>query len=371
MRMSHIDAWARIDQTSLALQIKKVTQPLFQNNPIFAMLKKRGRMIYNRRAKKVEWRMEIKQQAPQTGGDMTVTTFSRDNPFRTLSLPQRTYNFGHATSKFESLCCGSNDPAVVLVKWLGDVMPRMARTMTRHLGMKIWSDGSAAGSEDIHGFLSWMGYSGLVTNSLAAATNDSYAGGNTTLQYYGGDWTPTGTATGGWPNGQNANDTGDMEYYCATPIIVDYENASLRATTDTWYNTWREAIRYLQTYYNKLHSRKFDTIIVESEMFRDALDSLDANERTWINNNGGELAKLGFQSIVINGSELVTAFGVPATWGQAVDWDALEFWSMQPTLFGFDKDKSIDDSTDRVKCDFWGGMRIETPAFSGGLDDIT
>lgn len=368
--MAHIDAWARIDQTSLAGQIKKVVRPLFKNNPVFAMLKQKGRMIYNRRAKKWDWRLDIKMRPPQTAGDMTVTTFERDNPYRTCSLPNRSYNLGHATSKFEKLCCGSTDDAVVLVRWLADVMPRMTRNMTRHLGMKIWSDGSAAGSEDIHGFPSWLGYDGGVTNSLVAATNDSYADIDTTLQAYGGAWTSAAGDTGAWPNGQETNDTGDFEYYCTTPFIGDYTNGHLTHATKTWPNTWREIIRYLQMYYMKLHSRTWDTIIVESEMMRLALDSLEANERVWINQSGGDLAKLGFTAININGTEMTTAYGVPAASGYLMDWDALEFWSMQSKLFDFDKDSEISESVDRVKIDFWGNMRVETPAWSGALKAI-
>lgn len=361
--------WARIANTTIADYIREEEVNILRNRKLLAMLKDRGRISFNHEGDYMDWKVRYRR-APMTGfADMDTLTFARQNRHKTAQLDWRGYSATDSVSKFEKL---KNKGTAAIIKIVSQTMQLLMEDVEDKFDDELFIDGNASGNtKRIHGLESFFGVSGANASAPIGTPSDTYAGLTTGLGDYGGSW------SGSWPTG-----TGDEHYDFWTPLVVDYESAvatasgGWAASTKTWPNTCREALRFGILYQRKNKSRRgmLDLIMLESQLYRNFLDKLDANERTIVKRGDGKngLYALGFGDVVnFDGVDVTSEYGIPATVGYGLCMDAMEIRSLQSQLFVPDEiDFDIASQSDRYAIIFAGNMRVN-PRSALKFDDVT
>lgn len=355
-----IDSWARVDVATINKHVKKLTEPIFRKRGFMALLRKKGRITFNNAGKKFDWRARFRRHSPEAYDDMGAVSFPRTNLWKTCELPYRAYSVGESFSKFEKLANGNTDEA--LIKIVSEATKALSDSMNEFFADQLVLDGNSTAYTSIHGLESWFSVSGTTCNSLASYCgnpNDTYAGLSTALGNYGGSW------TGAWPAG-----VGSCEFNFFSPLVVDTHNALWTASTKTWPNDCREALRYGTLYLQTLQNQNLDAILLNPELYRQLLDSTEDKEQIQLT-AASEAVALGFRSVTYDGVPIISEYGVPADTGYGLVMDKLELRSMQSQLFMVDEDQEIDNKTSKMSLDFFGNLSIESPAFSVKWKDIT
>jgi hypothetical protein len=219
--------------------------------------------------------------------------------------------------------------------------------MDEALSTEIYIDGNASGNgARFHGIESFGSVSAASTKMPIGLPNDTYMGLSTTLGNYGGSWSTTGTTTSAtdWPSG-----TGDSHYDFWSPLVIDYSSAvatsaaggdsGWAASTKTWPNTCKEALRFGVTHMsgrNRNRKGQLDTVFLTNEMYRQFKEKLESNERL-VNTVGGggkkNLWSLGFGDVTLfEGVEITSEYGVPANTGYGMSFGNIELKSCQAQL---------------------------------------
>lgn len=360
--MAHIEATPRISTSVLNAYIRKKIEPVFHRSVLLSMMKSKGLITYNNDGKEIVWFPRFRRRDIVAGmGNPVSISFPQTATNKEARLPWRQYQMGESVTKFERLVGQKSETTIY--KIYETAIDQMSRDFVDAFAPKLYGDGNATGSRDVHGFNSCMATDGVVTNSKAGKPNDLYANLYTTLGYYGGSW--TGDTGDGWPTG-----TGDSIYRAWSPLIVDYANAGWGATTKTWPNTWQEVLNYAMTYMAILQDRVPDILILSPKMLYEAKASLESKQRLEITQNS-EAVKLGHKTLSYEGLEIATEYGVPDAEGFLLSWDALELKSMQSQLVETATDNDISTSTDLIAMDAYLNLVIEAPSFLGKVAKIT
>ena len=114
----------------------------------------------------------------------------------------------------------------------------------------------------------------------------------------------------------------------------------------------------------------FDTCLINTDLLRQAKDSLRANERVVLTPKS-KLVDLGFKTISYDGLEIADDYDVPDLTGYLFSWENIELHSMQDQLVAYERDKKIETSDDLYSADFYGQMRFESPALFGKIYSVT
>lgn len=347
-----IDAWARLDVTTINKHLPGMTEVIYKKHPLFAWLKEKKRFVYNCSGKKFDWRIKYRMNSLQGYDDMMPVSFPRFNRYASAELPYRAYSQSEAISKFEELANKGSDTQ--LIDLVVDTTKSLAEDAAQQFPAKLWLDGTA-NPRDIHGVESWMSVSGASAGNKVSLPNDSYAGHLTTMgSAFGGSWTGT------FPAG-----TGTPEYTAWSPLVVNVKDTGWAATTKTWPNTCREALRFGILFMEE-QMFPLDMILMTRDMYSDLLAGIEGKESVEITRGAASSTsiKLGFDAINYMGVDIMQGYGVPTDCAYGFVADQLELRSMQPQLFQVDKDSSIDNKTKKLSLDFFGNLKISTPKAS-------
>ena len=349
---------SRVSVNILDAHLRKLTEPIYVDNPLMAMLKSKNRIVMKGKGvgKTLKWRVRYKRRTINAGpGVNTTYTFTPHQTKKLAELDWRNYWLTESYTKFEELI--STNPETALGDITEEVMTEAMEDFRADFPLKFFNDGNVSGNRGVHGVESFMSYSGTVTNGLVGDPNDVYAGLYTTLGYYGGTWTPPSSQ--GWPI---PTDSGcASQYHFWSPMVVDYTNALWNAGTKTWINTWSEALRFAVTYQKIIQDAKVDLFYLHPELERDMKDSLTAKETFEITANS-ELVRLGFPTLNFEGTEVLSGYGLPGSTGYGLSWDNIELRSLQDQLVATDSDEDLVSLTKRMLFDFYGNYRFESPA---------
>lgn len=360
--MAHIEPTGRINTQVLNAYIRKQIEPVFRRSVLLAMLRSRGLISYNNDGKNIVWFPRFRKRTITAGdGNPVSIQFPRTQVYKEATLPWRQYQMGESVTKFEKLVGQKKETAIF--KIYETALKQMSKDFVDDFGPKLYGDGNATGSKDLHGFDSCLAVSGTVTNSLIGDPADTYAGLSTALGNYGGDWTPD--SGGGFPTG-----TGDSIYHAWSPLVVDYTNTGWVAGTKTWPNTWQEVLGYALTYMTNIQNREPDILVLNAALLNQAKQSLESTQRFEITQSS-DVTKLGFKTLMYENLEIVTEYGVPDAVGYLLSWDALELKSMQSQLVATETDFDIATSTDLIAMDAYCNLMIETPAWLGKVEAVT
>ena len=135
-----------------------------------------------------------------------------------VELPMVGYGLGEKLTKFDRLANqGGSDTQ--LFDLAQDITDGLAEDFIDDFASKLYLEGNATGSKDLHGFESWFSVNGLISGGVCGDPDGNYAGRTQALGGLGGDWTGTG------PDGQ-----GDTEYCAWAPgPVIDYTNTAWTA----------------------------------------------------------------------------------------------------------------------------------------------
>lgn len=346
---------ARITTSVINAYMRNRIEPIFRKDVLMAMLKSKGRLTFNAHGAKLDWKPKFRRQdiVPGDGNPVSIS-FPQMNKRKVAQLEWVNYNLGASWNKYEELISQNKETA--LFKIAEDVVKDMADDFMESFRLKLYTDSSvAANSRDLSGLETMFAVNGVIASGTVGSPNDTYAGLSTVLGNYGGDWTAdTGKA---WPTG-----TGSPEYCFWSPIVVDYTNSGWAATTKTWPNTWQEALNYAVTYGEQLQRQSFDLILLNSELLRQAKDSLIGKQTLEVTQNS-ELVKLGHKTIQFNGIEMASEYGVPSGVGYLLSFDKMELLSLQGQLVGKMDDSDITTAQQLRAMDFYGQLKFEAPSY--------
>ena len=338
------ELWARVQKTTITKHLREVEDQLMQNQKITALMMKKGRVSYNHGGKNLDWRVKKSRNSMIGYGDMQGVNFDRVNRHEVATLDWRGYMVSEAVSKLEKL---ANKGKEAIVNIVADLTESMIDDIKYHFAREFYLDGNGAGRDHaIHGFLSWLGYTG--TNQYTAPS-DTYAGITTGLGDYGGS-----VVSGAWPSGKF-----DPEYYFWSPLIVNYTHASFGAS---WAASCIDALRNGIIFQKNAKGQQgqLDLILVTASMYSDLLDQMDEKERITVNRGekNSDTVSLGFKDVInFDGIDVTSEVDVPDTQGFGLSFKDMELCSMQGQLFVPGKDYDINTLSDRYTLDFFGNLR--------------
>jgi hypothetical protein len=351
--------WSRIVNTTIHKYIREQEVNVLRNRKLLALLKGKSRITMDCSGDLLDWKVRYKRVPIVGFADMDTLTFTRKDRWKTAQLDWRGYAATDAMTKRERLI---NKSTEAIVKVYSEIATGLMEDMEDNFGDELYIDGNATGnSKRIHGIESFLGDTG----SEAAAgfiypPSDTYAGLVTTLGNYGGNWS-TVSSNVNWPSG-----TGDPHYDFWSPTIVRYTSTSWAATTKTWPNTCREALRYGIIKGRRNRSRKgmMDLVMMDNELYRQFEEKIESTEQLHTRRGEGvSLLSLGFtDSIMFEGCEATYEYGVPTNIAYGLCTEAMELCSLQKQLFmpeGPDFDPAT--QTYRFSIDFFGNLKVASP----------
>lgn len=351
--------WSRIVNTTIHDYIRQQEVNVLRNRKLLALLKAKGRITMDHSGDLMDWKVRYKR-SPMVGfADMDTLTFSRKDKWKTAQLDWRGYAAVDAMTKREKLI---NKNTEAIVKVYSEIAMNLMEDMEDQFGDELYIDGNATGnSKRIHGLESFFG--GVGSGAAAGYVefpSDTYAGLVTTLGNYGGSWS-TVSSNVNWPSG-----TGDAHYDFWSPTLVDYTDTAWAASTKTWPNTCREALRYgiIKGRRNKSKKGMMDLVILENELYRQFEEKIESTEQLNVQRgNAISLLSLGFtDTINFEGCEVTYEYGVPTAVGYGLCTDAMELCSLQKQLFvpeGPDFDMA--SQSWRFSIDFFGNLKVASP----------
>ena len=358
MADAHIAATPRIKTSTLSKHLRTLVEPIYREDSFMAGLKSHGRITYNNGGDMVKWYPRFRRRTINAGDGLPASTsFPVTNTKKIATLPWRKYDLGESLMKMERLM---NQGDSRLFNLAETVINEVAGDFIEDLRLKLYSNGYATNSKEIMGLESMFRNSeSLISGSFCAAPNNTYAELNSTLANYGGDW------TGNWPVG-----TGDAEYCFWTPMIIDTKYASF-GTTNTWAGQWQYVLNAMMTYQQILQRSTIDFLLLNSELLRQAKDSLQSGQRFEITQNSKITTETGVKTLSFEGLELSTEYGVPSNVGYGLRWKQMELMSMQKQLIDTSRDEDITTSTDLIALDSYLQLKCTSPAFFCKLMEIS
>lgn len=347
--------WSRIVNSTIHEFIREVEINILRNRRVLAMLKERGRITFNHAGDLMDWKVDYKRAPMQGYADSDTLTFSRRDRWKTAQLDWRGYAATDSMTKLERL---KNKNVEAIIKVYSEIATNLMNDVEDQFGDEIYIDGAAAGnSKRIHGVESFLGSTVPAGGGFVGLPSSTYAGLSCALGTYGGGWSTT-AGNVDWPTG-----TGDAHYDFFSPLIVDYTDTAWSATTKTWPNTCKEAIRYgiIKGKKNKSKRGMLDLIMLNDELYRQWLNTLDAEERLTVRRGDrkGSLYALGFEDTVnTDGTDVSYEYGIPTGKGYGFSMENMELCSLQGQLFVPEgPDFDIASQSYRFSIDFFGNLK--------------
>lgn len=351
--------WSRVVNTTTHEYLKGAEENVLRNRKLLALMKSKGRISFDHGGDMLDWKVEYKQHPLEGYSDGQALSFARSSLYKTAQLEWRGYVVKDSMTKKERLM---NRSAAQIIDIYAETTKLLMKSIDSQFGGEFYIDGNASGNEDrMHGIESFMGQSGVSAGAPVGTAVDTYATLLTTLTNYGGAWTGT------WPSG-----TGDSQYDFWSPLLVDYTSAvaagsgGWSSATKTWPNTGNEALRYaiLYTQKNRTMDEQLDVFFLDTDLYRQWLDALDDKERILVSKDG-PLLKLGFRDTLnLDGTDVTTEYGIPASTGYGFNADKMELMSLQKQLFVPEgPDWDIVTSSWRFKIDCLGNFQFNPRNF--------
>lgn len=350
--------WARLINTTTQEYLRGEEVNVIRNRKLLAMMESRGRITFNHGGTFLDWKVRYRRAPIQGYADGDTLTFSRQNRWKTAQLDYRGYTVQDSITLLEEL---QNKGDAAIVKYAGELAGLLVEEITENFGDELYVDGTASGNtKRIHGIESFMSTSAAASAGFVGLPNATFAGLVCTLGNYGGSWSTNASSQTDWPTG-----SGDYHYDFWSPLVIDYTNTSWAASTKTWPNTCREALRYgiIKGRRNKSKLGMLDLILLENELYRNFEDKVESNERLVVNRGQtspkGGLTALGFgDTLNYDGCDVSYEYGVPSGNGYGFTMGAMELCCLQDKLFVVrGPDDDISGLSKRLVITFFGNVK--------------
>jgi hypothetical protein len=345
--------WSRIVNTTIADYVRGEENNILRNRKLLALMQQKARISFNHAGDKIVKRVRYKR-APMVGySDGDTLTFARRDRWKTTELDWRGYSSTDAMTKKERLM---NKGTEAIINIYEDVAKSLMDDVNDQFGEEFYVDGNATGNtQRLHGIESFLGNGGASAAGYIGTPSDTYANLSTALANYGGSWSTSG-GNSTWPIG-----TGDAHYDFWSPLIVDYTDTLWSAGTDNWANNCTEALRFgiVHSKKNKTMTGSLSYITLETELYRQYLNSLDSKQQINVNQNQKTgLLSLGFTDVTMfDGVEMTSEYGMPSGVGYGLNVDQMHLMSLQGKLFVVEgPEYDIETKSWRTSIDFFGNM---------------
>lgn len=348
----------------------------------WGMLESRGNVTYNHSGTNLEWVVRYDQAAIKGSTGENPLTFSRKSRHKRANLSWRGYYTDDVIHKIEKLTNRGNE---ALVNVASSMVSNLMEDMTEGMGPEAYVDGEAAGNEmRFHGLETMFGQSansfntestGFTTRTAnvadpVIAPDDNYAGLDTDIAAYGGAYK---SAAGTWPSGDC-----DAKADFWTPLIINYNSSAFgNVAGNTWASNCVEALRFGITHCkrNVGTSRGIDVALMDRDMFRTFKTAHDSLQRVIVQNNKeGSAVSLGFQDAInFEGVELLDEYGIPQDVVYGLNFDLIEFMSLQGQLFNYEGPFYDEDiQADKHLIDILGNFKFKSPRnFFKGVSGVS
>lgn len=324
---------------------------------LLAALESKGRITYNHGGDGFVWTPRYKRsQLEAVDPDNIQTTFTQQNKHIQAKQDWRAYEIQDSMSKYNKLVNRGKE-AIVNV-WESKIKA-LAEDLRDGFANELYVDGGDINnSKRIHGLESIFGYSGTLYNGRVGNPNDVYAGLGTAPGFYGGSW------NGDFPTGE-----GDAQYDFFTPLILIYNTNNWSSGNSGFDDNITEIIHFAGINMQTRSGKTPDLLLMGGDQYSQFMNKYDDKQRIQVTNRNSLLVKLGFSDVMnVDGIDVTTEYGVPANAGYFLSYDKLELLSMQSDLFHvWTPDEDIETTFTRLKADFFGNMKIESPKFCGKI----
>ena len=346
--------------------LRKHVEPGIKGNFLLAMMRKKGRMKMRDLefiGKTIQWWVRMRRNTPTTTSDMVPRDFKIMDRHLTANLDWVAWDMAEYWTKFEKLI--STNPDTAYVNVIKNLLKWMVSDFNDWLPEQLYKDG-IADTDNLSGLdtLSEADTSlSLITNSKCGAVSQAYGGITASLGNKGGTWTPP--SGDGWPVG-----TGPLRHYFWHRMVVDAQYASWSGDTMEWPFTWRQCLRFTDTYQDNLHGAPSDAWVMAPEWYREVKDSQDDKERIEVTREPDILA-LGFKTISFDGTPIYSDYACPANSCNGIKWDKMTLHSLQKQMIATEDDWDIDFASKKLVADCYMQMRFESPIYFPKIAIIT
>jgi hypothetical protein len=283
----------------------------------------------------VDWAIEAFEAAVSTISDGDSVSYAPLDRYRRPFLDWRGSVVTESISKKRKLM---NRSRAQLIDLVADIAPKMKKAMEAKMATELYVDGNATGNEGrMHGIESFMAVRATpAAGDRIAEPGDSYGGLNTNLADQGGTWTsdlgssnyPNATLAKDWPDGQ-----GDTQYDYFAPKLINYKSTGWGTGATTFAENAELALGQAAIWCNTVTGGSPDIVLITGKMFNDYQAKMRTRMR--INTapapNGDDM---GFTQVAHQDGMMITyEYGVPADTGYGLNFDEMEFRTLQGQLF--------------------------------------
>lgn len=337
------DEWIGIINSTRHKYMKGASDLTLRKRLLLAMLKRRGRIVYNASGDECRWQVEFSQPGVSAYGDGGVIDFSNHDAYRQLGVDWRGYVATDTMTKKQQRM-NSGDEA--LVKIFQNKQNNLMKAIRNNFAGELYRDGSAPGRENnIHGLETFMKAGACTSGDKVAAPNAEYGVTrmSTKLGAHGGAWSsnaataPNASLETDWPDGQ-----GDSEYDFLSPKLVNWSSTAWGTGATTWEaNAWRVISQVITWLTLTGGEDGMPTLIpLAGNMFQGYKNAQEVKTRIVVPHK--EANDLGFGDVLNqDGVGLYPDFDCPFDTGYALNLNTITIESLFPELFwmeGPDKD---------------------------------
>jgi hypothetical protein len=322
--------------TTITKYLKGASDETLRRRITLAMLRKRGKILYNQSGKDFQWQVKYKHQDLQTYGYGGSLDFQPTDAHLRALLPYRGYAMTEAVHEMEEYM---NRGAEALVNRFSQLAESMMQSAEDQFPQELYVDGNASGNgQRYHGFNSFTGTGTTVAADRVAKPDDSYADLATDIEDKGGSWSadlttkPNASIATDWPLG-NSN-TPQYDYW--SPRLVNWSSTSWGTNSAvTWEDNLERVIRFAKLVATVSGGKggSPDILLFGTNLWESVLNFY--SPRTRVNIPHKEMQDLGFDSDTLNidGMAIGHDFDVDSNEGYGWNFNAVELRCLTPQLF--------------------------------------
>lgn len=345
---------------------KEASDLTFRRRLWLAMIEKYGQVEYNASSYSTVWDVEYSQPTVRQYGDAGDQEFVQHDALLQLHVDVRGYTVTDRLTKKQELMNKGQEQIYNLYKKKSE---NLLKALTDKFCGELYVDGNASGNENrLLGIQSFLGDDGAtVAADIVARCSDTYAGQSTTQQAQGGNWStnratsPNATIATDWPFG-----SGDTEYDCLSPLLVNYSSTSWSSGQTAWSDNCEEVLRFARIVMAAKNGDERVPFLhmLDSSLYNDFLNFYSARNRIIVPHKESE--DLGFGNVMqFEGAAVHFEFDVPADTGFGITPNQMELFSLQPQLFVPDGPEwSITKKGWLYEAGFFGNMRFQPKYFA-------
>lgn len=363
-----------------ALQVVKTTAPQYfkdatdhtiRHRPLLKMLQQQGNLMFNYRAPKFVWAIEVKEPKTRvlSGRGGNRSTWIDTDVYENLEIDHAELEATQAMFRRDQMI-NANSPNQI-VDIMGKKFDQLVKSVSNEISRQFYVDNtSGVNTAMLTGLRSIIKPAGASTDQVAIPTSGStYGGKSLELADLGGYWStdlatsPNATAATDWPMG-----SGSTEYDYNTPKMLNI-NAAFNGDTG-WANNCLKVFRYMQTAVKRCcgPGAAPNVHLLGADLVLQFKDKLEGRERLYVSDYE---KSLGFPDLMVYENAIVMEdFDCPAGAGYAINPSEMALYSVHDQLFFTDESWETAEQASLLLVGFLGNW-VHKPRCTGAYVKLT